>query len=74
MATSSSPEVNAQPCAPSEANWYVEVVHDLPDGGDCDYSYNYFKGDRPTQAFARASLVPEGRRMLECRIRSCGSK
>jgi hypothetical protein len=61
-------------CDPSEANWYVEVIHDLPDGGDCDYIYNYYKGPKPTQKFARAQLVPDGKKLLECKINKCGRK
>ena len=63
--------MNIERCAPSEADWYVEVVYDLPAGGACDYSYDYFKGEKPTRAFARQQLVPAGNVLLECTIRKC---
>jgi hypothetical protein len=63
--------MDIEPCAPSEAGWYVEVIYDLPAGGQCDYSYDYFKGEKPTRAFAREQLVPPGNVLLECTISEC---
>jgi hypothetical protein len=57
------------PCAPRESDWYVEVIHDLPGGGECDYSYEYFKGAEPSDAIV-ASLVPQGRVLLESTVKA----
>ncbi len=74
MAAGDPGQAEPQRCAPREADWYVEIVYDLPGGGDCDYAYDYFKGDRPTRAFARRALLPAGRELLECKIRACPAR
>ncbi len=58
-------------CAPSEAQWYVQVIYDLPEGGDCDYSDDYFTGTKPGKIYARKNMIPEGRVILEFEVRRC---
>jgi hypothetical protein len=59
-------------CAPSQADWYVEVTvsKDIPGGTDTTHNDGYFKGDRPATADVN-TLVPDGYRKVAASIRRC---
>jgi hypothetical protein len=73
-------------CAPSEADWYVEVIYGKTfcghkncrrdecarqHGTETDYNYDYFKGEeRPTLA-ERDAMVPDGYVRLESTVKRC---
>lgn len=47
---------------PSESNYYMYVIHDLPEGGACDYSDGYYcKEHKPKPK----DIIPEGHIVLE---------